>query len=491
MKLTSQTLIAALLAGVALHSAKAENYTWTGNSTNDLWTTAALWDPDGTPTGTDNVLGYSIAGTIPSATAIRITGNQSVNNLTVQNVSGNSANNTGLTFTTQFTAATLNINGTLTSNNTGTGGGQKYVVFSDAGTSQPFTLNVGAVNVVNGSLAFGSAQTGSTANKLSNLTVSGATTIANNTNIAVQSNNANFNGGVGLNGTGAAFYMAINRDTVNFNASNHAVFGAKVSGLSGNGTVANAPVNVAYNAYTDGTLVINGSSGTSTFSGNMINGGDTAAAYNTFFLVKNGTGTQVLSGTGSTFTGGTTVNAGTLLIANASGSALGTGSVTVNGGNFGGTGIALNAITVKSGATLLGGDGDSTTGGLTLSGAVSLEDGAVISLALGASNAHSSLIRTGGIWAFDSNQLFTLISAQEGTYDNVISGLTGSEVGISTINTWLISNAGLTATFTYDGSGGVDMSVVPEPSSAALLIGAFGVMGIVFRRRMRKLENWK
>ena len=174
----------------------ADNYTWTGNGSQDLWTTATLWDPDGTPTGTDNVLGYSIAGTVPSGIGIRITGNQSINNLTVQNVSGNSANNTGLTFVTQYTAATLNINGTLTSNNTGTGAGQKYVVFSDAGTPQPFTLNVGAVNVVGNSLAFGNALTNSTANKLSNLTVSGATTIANNTNIAVQSNNANFNGGV-------------------------------------------------------------------------------------------------------------------------------------------------------------------------------------------------------------------------------------------------------------------------------------------------------
>jgi len=491
MKLTSKTLIAALLAGVVLHSAMAENYTWTGNGSQDLWTTAALWDPDGTPTGTDNVLGYSIAGTIPSGIAIRIAGNQSINNLTVENVSGNSANNTGVTFATQYTAATLNINGTLTSNNTGTGGGQKYVVFSDAGTPQSFTLNVGAVNAVQ-DLAFGNAQTSSTANKLSNLTVSGATTIANNKSLSVQSNNANFNGGVVLNGTGSGFYVAINRDTVNFSVSNHAVFGAKVSGLSGNGTVANAQAgSAAYNAYTDGTLVINGSSGTSTFSGNMVNGGSTAASYNTLFLVKNGSGTQVLSGTGSTFTGGTTVNAGTLLIANGSGSALGTGAVTVNGGNFGGTGIASNAVTVKSGATLLAGDGSTTAGGLTLSGAVSLEDGAIISLTLGASNAHSSLIRTGGLWAFDSNQLFTLINAQEGTYNNIIYGLTGSEAGISTINTWSISNGGLSATFTYDGLGGVDMSVVPEPSSAALLIGAFGVMGIVFRRGMRKLEIWK
>ena len=291
----------------------AENYTWTGNGSQDLWTTATLWDPDGTPTGTDNVLGYSIAGTVPSGIGIRITGNQSINNLTVQNVSGNSANNTGLTFVTQYTAATLNINGTLTSNNTGTGAGQKYVVFSDAGTPQPFTLNVGAVNVVGNSLAFGNALTNSTANKLSNLTVSGATTIANNTNIAVQSNNANFNGGVVLNGTGSAFYIAINRDTTNFSVSNHAVFGAKVSGLSGNGTVANAAVATAYNAYTDGTLIINGSSGTSTFSGNIVNGGNSTAAFNTLFLVKNGAGTQVLSGTGSTYSGGTTINAGTLL----------------------------------------------------------------------------------------------------------------------------------------------------------------------------------
>ena len=54
----------------------------------------------------------------------------------------------------------------------------------------------------------------------------------------------------------------------------------------------------------------------------------------------------------STYTGATTVSAGTLNVANSSGSATGTGNVQVNGGTLGGSGIIGGAVTIGSGAFL-------------------------------------------------------------------------------------------------------------------------------------------
>ena len=117
-------------------------------------------------------------------------------------------------------------------------------------------------------------------------------------------------------------------------------------------------------------------------------------------------------------------------------------------------------------------------------------DGARIELTLGAAGAHSSLVRSGGTWAFDSDQAFTFIftNAAAGTYNNIISGLTGTEVGLATIGTWTITNDGAVGTFSYDGAGGVDlnMSVIPEPSTwglLALTLAGLASFGRMARRR--------
>ena len=67
-------------------------------------------------------------------------------------------------------------------------------------------------------------------------------------------------------------------------------------------------------------------------------------------LVKSGMGRLTLSNA-STYTGGTTVSEGTLLVTNRTGSATGTSSVTVNGGAFGGTGKVSGALTIGTATT--------------------------------------------------------------------------------------------------------------------------------------------
>ncbi len=79
-------------------------------------------------------------------------------------------------------------------------------------------------------------------------------------------------------------------------------------------------------------------------------------------LVKNGPGLATVSGS-NTFTGGTSVNAGTLAFAGTS--PLGTGNVTLNGGTlaFPDSGILANALAVPADSALLTGNGGTTLAG--------------------------------------------------------------------------------------------------------------------------------
>jgi autotransporter-associated beta strand protein len=93
-----------------------------------------------------------------------------------------------------------------------------------------------------------------------------------------------------------------------------------------------------------GTIYMGVDNGTgTTFSGLIRNNG---AAGN---VVKQGTGTQTLSGA-NTFTGTLTISAGTLLM---NGTSSGTGAITVaNTATLGGSGSVSGAITVSSGGTI-------------------------------------------------------------------------------------------------------------------------------------------
>lgn len=95
-------------------------------------------------------------------------------------------------------------------------------------------------------------------------------------------------------------------------------------------------------------------------------------------LTKAGPGVLRLNAA-NTYTTGTSVNAGTLLVSNVIGSGTGTGAVLVTAGTLGGTGVLSGAVTVNTGAIIAPGAsaGTLTTGAAIIDGSYACEiDGA-------------------------------------------------------------------------------------------------------------------
>jgi fibronectin-binding autotransporter adhesin len=390
------------------------------------------------------------------------TGNLSIatiNNASANGVLGNSANavvlgSSGATGTLQYTGSTASSTKRFTM---ATGGTGAFQVDTAATT---LTLS----GVIDGSGALMKTGAGTLALSGTN-TYSGGTTLSAGT--------LQLSGSGTLGSTSGA--LTINGGTLNLNGTNQGVGNLTGSG----GTILNNSTG------TNVTLTIGNSNGTGgNYSGVIA---DHTSGTGTVALTKTGTGTITLSGT-NTYTGATTVNAGTLLVNGNNSAATGAVSVNNSGTTLGGTGTIGGAVTVNSGANLLGGTGSTASGTLTLANNLTLNSGSIIELALGASGAHSTLARTGGTWVFSPNQAFTFINlgAQDATtYNNIITGL-GSDPGGE--SGWTITNTGWIGTFTYDGAN-IDLNVivVPEPSTWIAGALALGVVGWTQRRRLSRM----
>jgi autotransporter-associated beta strand protein len=103
--------------------------------------------------------------------------------------------------------------------------------------------------------------------------------------------------------------------------------------------------------------------------------GTLRAAFGYEGLVKNGSGTLILA-SGNTYDGATAVNAGTLVVNNPTGSATGSGDVTVAAGStLAGSGQIAGSVTVQSGATLAPG---ASLGTLVISNTLTLSGNTVM-----------------------------------------------------------------------------------------------------------------
>lgn len=115
------------------------------------------------------------------------------------------------------------------------------------------------------------------------------------------------------------------------------------------------------------TYTIGGASANAEFDGVIVNG-----TVGTVAVTKTGGNTQIFTNA-NTYTAGTTINGGTLLVNNLGGSGTGSGTVTVaSGGTLGGNGIISGAVTVNSGGALAPGN---PLGAFTISNNLTLAAG--------------------------------------------------------------------------------------------------------------------
>lgn len=234
---------------------------------------------------------------------------------------------------------------------------------------------------------------------------------------------------------------------------------------------------------------------------------------NAVAVVKQDAGVWILAGS-STYSGGTTVNGGTLLINNTTGSATGSGSVSIaSGAQFGGNGsLSTSAeVTLQSGGVLFAGQSGTldaqiltlqADAGFSLSGRIQLDligggasgslnaqsgsndqlafSGGAVTLAGATLTIQTSLPLTSGEWTAGSSwKLFTW-SGLTSHFDNLPdSGTQQGNLG----DLPDLSALGLGWDWSHlysDGTLSV-IALAPEPSRALLLF--LGIAGLLVRRR--------
>lgn len=375
-----------------------------------------------------------------------------------------------------------------------------FGVYQADGSSGIATVQNGATLTISGNSGTGTANTATlangfvlgggnlTLNNLGNGIVSGSVTASSAAIITSNSERLALTGG--LKGSGNVTYN-------NATANSRLILSGTNNNYSGTLSIGTASgLEIAGGTTGLSGMTIATATGKTVFVGND-NGNLSLGATITGAgkLVKNGTGSVLLSGA-NTYAGGTTVQAGTIVAGSAA--AFGTGAVRLSDSvlNFNGYNLA-NDIVISNGTTAnkMISDGHNAAAGTLV-----LEAGS--NLALDVSNAGADGINwtlngltydttatlmldfgAAGIANGTTYDLLSWTGASESDYQALIdSGILGWNAGNKT-SAWTEyyaigtdgTNSWLQVTF--------DQNVVPEPATAAM--GILGMASLLFRRRRR------
>jgi len=246
----------------------------------------------------------------------------------------------------------------------------------------------------------------------------------------------------------------------NLDISDHDAPGVTIGSIEGDGFVL-----LGANELTVGTNRLS-----TIFSGSIRDGGISGGSGGS--LIKTGKGKLTLR-KASTYTGGTTIKRGTLLIRNTSGSGTGPGTVQVEAGTLGGAGKIAGAVTIGTksgpGAVLAPGRNAVSPRTLTIESSLTFNSDATYNLGLNSISSKADQVVASGVTisdalfsAFDlgggvlsQGAAFTVISNTAatpvaGTFANLPDGSTFT-VGLNTFQA------------SYEGGDGNDLTLTVVP----------------------------
>ncbi len=407
-------------------------------------------------------------------------------------VNGGTANFNGLT---RSLASLSGSGGTV---NLGTSGTSTLTVGDASNTTYSGVIAGGSTNeltkVGTGTLTLSGTNTytGATNITAGTLAVNGSTHAASVVNIGtagtltgsgVINGNATLTGGGVINKTSGSIAGTLDVTGGNWNGAG--TVGGLVTASSGTFNIGSgATLTTASGLNVTGTGVLSGaanstiagsvnytSSASSSYAGSIIGG-------NTLTLDAAGT-TLTLTGANS-YTGTTTVHAGTLVVNGSTGS----GDMTIgSGATLAGSGTIRGDLVVLNGGSLNPGNSPGTlnfSGNLTNSGTINMELAGLTPGSYDVLNGNGGVFNFGGILALTNNYSYGLgdtltLFTNWGSFVGSFSAITGTDLGNGL--QWNTSRLGI------DGS--IRVTAVPEPTSLAF--GLIGVAaGLVMQRKRQR-----
>jgi autotransporter-associated beta strand protein len=399
----------------------------------------------------------TITGTLTAnAGTLTLSGN---NNLGAITVNAGTLRLEGANTTTS--ATTLNTGGTIVVANPGALGNTQRVNVIANGGSATLTFATDTDTTVATGIGLGSV---STLNLISDRATPGAAVDRTLTVPTPAQNGGGIGGGVMNFTAGPNVTSGLGRIT--FTQFGLGAGSTQTTTLNPTGVNLTLPDVTKYNNTPVQTLDLGGTTAGNVITGVISNG--TATSVN---LSKSNTSTWAISGN-NTYTGGTVVNGGTLLVNNTAGSGTGTAAVTVNsGGTLGGTGtiVSTSTVTVNAGGSVAPGV---SAGTLTLSatGGVNLSPMSAGGLAfeLGAPASSDKLVVSSGTLTlgqldFSDFAFTTLPGITAGTY-TLIDAASTMAVSLGTVSG---SIPGYNATLSVDNTTAFDVFLTLTPAGVA------------------------